>query len=184
MRGCISHGNPQTYVLQHRDVVAPVSESHGVLQVDVVESQHLVNTVTFAVAPGNDVGKKRMPAHRFTVREYAAEDFLVFLLREVAHDLQDFLVSGCFNGEDFRNADVDESGNFTDRLIFVGQEPGIVVHKDERHFRMSVLVADEALDVFLRYTAFVDVLSVGSETVGSVQGDVSVEVEVAHGFHH
>ena len=49
---------------------------------------------------------------------------------------------------------------------------------------MSVLVADEALDVFLRHTTFVNVLLVGGETVGSVQGDVSVEVEVAHGFHH
>ena len=116
MRGCISHGNPQTYVLQHRDIVAAVSKGHGILQVDAVESQHLVDAVAFAVSSGNDVGKERMPAHRFAVRKYGAENLFVLIFREVAHDLQDFLVSGCFNGEDFRNADVDESGNLTDRL--------------------------------------------------------------------
>ena len=65
MRFGVSHSYPCGYVFQHGNIIAAVTESHGVFQVNVKICQHFVYSRTFTVAPCNDVGKQS-PARRAT----------------------------------------------------------------------------------------------------------------------
>lgn len=131
----ISHSYPCGYVFQHGDIVAAVTESHCVFQVNVKICQHFVYSRTFTVAPCNDIGKQWILAHRFAMSQHFAEYICFFFLfgRKVSHYLQDIFSTGFFYGGDRGNRNFNQIGNSLYSVIHFSDEHFIAVYKNERY---------------------------------------------------
>ena len=59
----VAHGYSHMGVAEHRNVVFPIAEGHGVLQGDAEEVQNGVHTLVLAAAWGNNIHEIWVPAH-------------------------------------------------------------------------------------------------------------------------